>query len=68
MGRTRQDAPLIFVDRLKINNRKIEAGVVKGLTAAGFGVNVVPVIGEDAVPCGSVIEVYKKGRVGNWRS
>ena len=54
-----------LLDTLKINNREIEAGIVKGLKDAGYAVNVVPGIGLDEygkpVPEGSIISVYKMG-------
>jgi len=61
----KRQAACVLLDELRINNREIEAGVVKGLTDAGYIVNVVPGIGLDVygkpVPEGSIIAVYKKG-------
>lgn len=66
MGRSsKRPVPCVLVDQLKINSREVEAGVVKGLTAAGYTVDVTPGIGLDAcgkpVPQGSIISVYKMG-------
>ncbi len=61
----KRQAACVLLDELRINNREIEAGVVKGLTGAGYTVNVVPGIGLDVsgkpVPEGSIIAVYKMG-------
>ncbi len=50
---------------MRINNREIEAGIVKGLKDAGYTVDVVPGIGLDVygkpVREGSIIAVYKMG-------
>jgi len=66
MGRdSKRKAACVLLDKLRINNREIEAGVVKGLRDAGYTVDVVPGIGLDVcgkpVPEGSIIAVYKMG-------
>jgi len=58
-------AACVLLDEVRINNREIEAGIVKGLTDAGYTVDVAPGIGLDVcgkpVPEGSIIAVYKMG-------
>ena len=58
-------ASCVLLDTVRVNNREIEAGIVKGLKEAGYTVNVVPGIGLDVygkpVPEGSIITVYKMG-------
>lgn len=55
----------VLWDQFKINNREIEAAVVKGLTGEGFDVEIVPDFkpGEAGAPPvleGSTIKVYRK--------
>lgn len=59
----------VLWDQFKINNREIEAAVVKGLTGEGFDVEIVPDFkpgdgGFTPMPEGSTVKVYRK--VGNY--
>ena len=57
----------VLFDRFKVNNDDVSRAVVKGLTAAGYDVEIVPgftlggVYGEP-VPQGDIITVYRKER------
>lgn len=55
----------VLWDEFKINNREIEAAVMKGLTGEGFDVEIVPDFkpgeaGYPPMPEGSTIKVYRK--------
>lgn len=52
-------------DQIQINNRDIEPAVVKGLTGAGFDVEIEPNFKQEArgfppMPEGSTVKVYRK--------
>lgn len=57
----------VLFDRFKVNNDDVSRAVVKGLTAAGYDVEIVPgftlggVYGEP-VPQGAILTVYRKER------
>lgn len=55
----------VLFDQFKVNNRDIEAAVVKGLTGEGFDVEIVPDFkpgeaGFPPMPEGSTIKVYRR--------
>lgn len=55
-----------LVDQFKINNREIEADIVKAMTAKVYDVDIAPgieLVGPLAEPMqrGSILTVYRKG-------
>lgn len=55
----------ILIDGIRVNNREIEYSVVKGLTAAGYEVEVVPETKKNVtnVMKGSTIFVYRRAEL-----
>lgn len=64
-GNNERGEARVLWDQFKINNREIEAAVVKGLTGEGFDVEIVPDFkpgdaGRQPMPEGSTVKVYRK--------